>query len=212
MDAFLMRHHLCFALAAIAFCLPLDAKAQGASPAPSSITCETPIKKDATHAQLEQLFGKTNVTTEEVDGAEGEKSKVTVVFAKDPARRFQISWNDEAKRARPAGISTSSSSTWSGPLGLRSGMSMEEVARINGQPITINGFQWDYGGYAVDLKGKLAQLPGGCSVMLRFSPEAELPSSAKYKPLIGDKKIRSDNALLLSVKPKLSDWSLNFDD
>lgn len=190
---------------------PLAAQAQGAPPA-SQLTCDGPVRKDATHAQLEKAFGKANVTVKEIPGAEGETNKVTVLFAKDPARRLHVFWNDEAKRARPSSITAPASATWSGPLGLRSGMSLEEVARINGQPITINGFQWDYGGYAVNLKGKLAQLPGGCGVMMRFSPEAELPSSAKYKPLIGEKKIRSDNALLLSVKPKLSEWSLGFDD
>lgn len=205
-----MRQHLFSAFAVVLF--PLSAHAQSAPPMPSSITCEEPIKKDATHAQLVKTFGAANVTAEEVDGAEGEKDKVTVLFAKDPAKRLQIGWNDEAKRERPSGISISPSSSWTGPFGLRAGMSLEDVAKINGQPITINGFEWDYGGYAVNLKGKLAQLPGGCSLMLRFSPEGELPSSAKYKPLIGEKKLRSDNALLLSVKPKLSNWSISFDE
>lgn len=205
-----MRKNLCSAL--VILLLPLGAQAQSAPPASSSIGCDGPIRKDATHAQLETIFGAANVSAEEVAGAEGEKNKVTVLFAKDPAKRLQIDWNDEAKRARPSGVSMSSSSTWTGPLGLRAGMPLDDVAKINGQPITINGFEWDLGGYAVDLKGKLAQLPGGCTLMMRFSPESELPSSAKYKPLIGDKKIRSDNALLLSVKPKLSDWNISFDD
>lgn len=48
--------------------------------------------------------------------------------------------------------------------------------------------------------------------MMRFSPEGELPSSTKYKPLIGEKKLPSNNALLLSMKPRLSNWTLAFDD
>lgn len=203
-------HHTLLRVLAIAL-FPLSAHAQNA-PAPASISCDSPIKKDATHTQLVKTFGAANVTAEEVDGAEGEKNKVTVLFAKDPAKRLEIGWNDEAKRERPSGISLSPTSSWTGPLGLRSGMSLEDAAKLNGQPITINGFEWDMGGYAINLKGKLAQLPGGCSLMLRFAPESELPSSAKYKPLIGDRKLRSDNALLLSVKPKLQTWSLNFGD
>jgi hypothetical protein len=192
--------------------LPLNAHAQNSQPASASLSCETPIGKDATHATLQTAFGASNVTSEEVAGAEGETNKVTVLFAKNPARRLEVSWSNEAKRARPSSITVPPSSGWTGPLGLHTGMSLEDVARINGEPLTINGFEWDYGGYAVDLKGRLAQFPGGCGVMLRFSPGQDLQPPAKYKALVGEKKLRSDNALLLSVKPKLSGWSIAFDE
>lgn len=193
--------------------LPFAAQAQSApSSPPQSIGCEGPIRKDTTYAQLQKLFGAANITTEDVAGAEGEQNKVTVVFAKTPAKRLEISWSDDDKRDCPASITISANSKWTGPLGLRSGMLLADVARINGQPITINGFEWDYGGYAVDLKGKLAQLPGKCSVMLRFSPEKELPANPKYEALTGEKTIDSDDALLLSVKPKLSEWTISFDE
>lgn len=199
-------------LALLLALLPAAAHAQSQPAASSAITCEGPVGKDASHAALVKTFGAANVTGEEIDGAEGEKYKVTVLFAKDPGKRLVVGWQNEAARAKPAGVSVGASPVWTGPLGIRVGMSLEEIAKINGRPITINGFQWDYGGYAIDLKGKLAELPGGCGLMLRFEPGIDLPSGAKYKALIGEKKIRSDNALLLSVKPRLSEWSISFDE
>ena len=90
-------------------------------------------------------------------------------------------------------------------------MPLPEVVQRNGEPFKLNGFEWDYGGYVADLKGKLASLPGGCGVTLRFAPGRDISGKA-FRPIIGDKRIRSDNAVLLSAQPELAEWSLVYGD
>jgi hypothetical protein len=90
-------------------------------------------------------------------------------------------------------------------------MALADVAQRNGETIKINGFDWDYGGYVMNLKGKLTSLPGGCSVALRFSPGVDVSGKA-FRSIIGDKQIRSDNAVLFAAKPTLAEWSMIYDD
>jgi hypothetical protein len=177
---------------------------------PTSIGCDGAFGKTATHDQLVKAFGAANVTFEDIDGAEGETLKATVLFKADPAKRVEIVWRDEAKRAGPSNVAVKDPSGWTGPLGVRNGMTIPDVAQLNGQPFTLNGFEWDYGGYVTDLKGRLAILPGGCALSLRFSPGIEIPAGKKYQAITGEKKLKSDNALLLSVKPKLTEWNLGW--
>ena len=100
-------------------------------------------------------------------------------------------------------------STWTGPEGFRVGMPLDEVARLNGQPFKLNGFEWDYGGYVVDLKGKLANPPGSCGMTLRFSPGIALDAK-RHAGMIGEKKLSSSDAKLQAVKPVLTEWSVGY--
>jgi hypothetical protein len=120
-----------------------------------------------------------------------------------------VTWTDDKKRSGLSSASAKKPSTWTGPEGIRIGMTLDEVAKLNGQPFKLNGFEWDYGGYVVDLKGKLASLPGGCGLMLRFSPGMALDAK-KHAGLIGEKKLSSSDAKLLAVKPVLVSWSIGY--
>ncbi|MBN8961060.1 MAG: hypothetical protein J0H71_08005 [Rhizobiales bacterium] len=196
-------------LTAVLACLPAFAIAQQA--APQAITCSGPFAKDSSRAKLVEAFGAANITDETIDGAEGSTEQATVLFAKDPKRRVEVTWSDDKAKAKPASIIVKSPSAWAGPEGIQTGMTLPEVAQRNGEPFKINGFEWDYGGYAVNLKGKLASLPGGCGIMLRFSPGIDI-SGKTFRSIIGEKQIRSDNAILLSAKPTLAEWSLGYGD
>lgn len=178
---------------------------------PQTIACSGPFAKDSSRAKLVTAFGAANVTDETIDGAEGATEQATVLFAKDPRRRVAVIWSDEKAKAKPASIMVKSPSAWAGPEGIQIGMTLSDIVQRNGEPLKINGFEWDYGGYAVNLKGRLATLPGGCGVMLRFSPGIDI-SGKTFRSIIGEKQIRSDNAVLLSAKPTLTEWTLGYGD
>lgn len=185
--------------------------AQPAAPTtPQAITCSGPFAKDSSRAKLTAAFGAADVTDQEIEGAEGSTEQATVLFANDPARRIDVIWNDAKTGTRPATVIVKAPSAWIGPEGIRTGMALADVAQRNGEAIKINGFEWDYGGYVMNLKGKLASLPG-CGVTLRFSPGVDVSGNA-FRSIIGDKQIRSDNAVLLSAKPTLAEWSMVYDD
>lgn len=176
---------------------------------PQTLACAAPFHKDASHDSIEKAFGKENVTFETVPGPEGSEVKATVIFAKDPARRLELQWQDEEKRARLFEVKVANESKWQGPNGIRIGTPLAEIEQINGAPFDITGFSWDLGGFGGAQKGKLAKLPGGCVINFRFSPEADV-SSPKHKSLIGDRKIRSNNKLLREVKPVVTDFYLAY--
>ena len=148
---------------------------------------------------------------EKVDGAEGETFEASVLYRAAPDKRLEVTWTDDKKRSGLSNASVKAPSSWTGPEGIHVGMSLDEVAHANGQPFKLNGFEWDYGGYVVDLKGKLAALPGGCGLMLRFSPGIALDAK-KHAGLIGEKKLSSSDAKLLAVKPVLTSWTVGYGD
>jgi len=182
---------------------------QPAATPPLTIACSGPFAKESSHARLQQVFGAQVVTIQKVDGAEGETFEASVLYRSEPATRLEVTWHDDKKRSGLSAASVKTPSTWTGPEGIRIGMTLDEVAKINGQPFRLNGFEWDYGGYVVDLKGKLASLPGGCGVTLRFSPGMALDAK-KHAGLIGEKKLSSSDAKLLAVKPVLVSWSVGY--
>lgn len=184
--------------------------AQPATP-PLTLACSGPFAKDSSHAKLQQTFGSQFVAIQKVDGAEGETFEASVLYRSEPSKRLEVTWTDDKKRSGLSSASAKKPSTWIGPEGIRIGMTLDEVAKLNGQPFKLNGFEWDYGGYVVDLKGKLASLPGGCGLMLRFSPGMALDGK-KHAGLIGEKKLSSSDAKLLAVKPVLVSWSVGYGD
>lgn len=185
-----------------------QAQPPAASP-PLTIACSGPFAKDSSHARLQQTFGAQYVAIQKIDGAEGETFEASVLYRSVPDKRLEVTWMDDKKRSGLSSASVKKPSTWTGPEGIRIGMPLEEVAKINGQPFKLNGFEWDYGGYVVDLKGKLASLPGGCAMTLRFSPGMALDAK-KHAGLIGEKKLSSSDAKLLAVKPMLVSWSVGY--
>jgi hypothetical protein len=76
--------------------------------------------------------------------------------------------------------------------GLKTGMTVAEIEKINGKPFKIAGFDWDYGGYANFEGGKLDG-----KVSIRFSPSTE--NVPEY--LSGDKQLSSSDKQLRAAKP-----------
>jgi hypothetical protein len=201
-------HRLSLTLLTI-ICTAAVAQAQDAPPA-DTLACSGPFARDSSHAKLISAFGPKNVTFEDVDGAEGSREKASVLFANEPTRRVQIFWHDERTRAKPSTITIATPSQWVGPAGITIGMTAAQVEKLNGKPFQINGFGWDGGGYANKLDGKLANVPGGCTLSLRFEPTAANPLPDRYAPIIGDKKVASSNALMRRAKPMIGQWSVGY--
>jgi hypothetical protein len=187
--------------------MPFAAYAQDA--APRTISCDGPITKDADQAKLIELFGAANVAFQEVSGAEGETAMATVVFPKDARSRLEISWQDEAARKRPAAITISDRSQWTGPKGLKIGTTLAEVEKLNGKPFELSGFDWDYGGFVTGWRGGALPELGGCTISLRFR-HADKVSASALRPVIGDVKLMSSAANVRAAKPTVSEIVVAF--
>lgn len=205
-----MKHALPALFAALLLALP--AAAQNDPAKDYVIACNGPFGKNATHADIEKAFGKENVTYGDVPGPEGSTEKATVVFADDPERRLEIQWQDDEKRARPLAITVGNAeakSRWTGPFGVKLGTRVEEIQKIAGKPFPITGFEWDLGGYGHLQKTKFEKIAGGCTLSMRFTLDS-IPEGKKYKKLVGDVKVRSDDKVLLELKPRVQFFTVGY--
>lgn len=202
-----------FALSALFAILTSPALAQNAPQIPQpryEIACRGQFGRSATHADLVNRYGAKNVTFEDVNRAEGETAKASVLFSKDPKRRLEIEWFDEKKRARPSVITVfGENNRWIGPLGIRNGMTIQEIEKIAGKPFRINGFAFDVAGYAHVDGTRLEKLPGGCAFGGHFEIEGGQPPE-HLKRFIGEVEIPSDDKDLLTLKPRLWIFTLSY--
>lgn len=189
------------ALRSLALVLALAAGPAAAETAVPVLSCAGPLAADASHAKVAAALGKENVLYQRVDGAEGEKIGATVVFPKDPKRRIELFWADEAKRAGLVSARPGKENRALAPNGVGPGMSIAEVEKLNGRPFSLSGFDWDYGGAVLDWKGGRLDgtAPGGCVVSVRFTvpPEAGDASAA----VSGDRAFSSADKKIRAARP-----------
>ena len=92
----------------------------------------------------------------EVD-ASGSKVAASVLFPKDPKRRLEVWWSNPANRSQTYLILINGQSTWSGPGGMRLGLTLAQLEKLNHKPFKLKGFgkdnlatvsDWDGGAFA----------------------------------------------------------------
>ena len=106
--------------------------------------------------------------------------------------RLEVIWDPENEKKKVVFDVHVIGTAWKFENGLKVGMTLEEVEKINGKPFKISGFAWDYGGYANFEGGKLFG-----KVSLRFNPSTE--EIPEY--LMGDKELSSTDKKLRAAKP-----------
>ena len=169
------------------------------------LQCEGAFARDSSHAKLVQAFGKSSVAFTDVDSAEGEKMKASVIYPDEPRRRVEVFWHDQNARSRPSTIRVGFKSQWRAVRGLRIGTELAEVEKINGRPFKLLGFDWDLGGRVSSwMGGALGTLAGGCDFRLGFNPWADAPDEARDK-VSGDKEFLSTDPNMRASKPTVSE-------
>jgi hypothetical protein len=191
-----------FALA----CLPLLLAAPAFA---EDMTCAT-FGPDTTLAQIEQKYGKANVVTGDVDGPEGTTMVATTVFPKDEEKSFEVYWFDEEKHERLSGFTVPQDGT--GPGGIKIGMAIKDVEKINGKVFKVGGFYWDYGGGANFEGGKLENVDGACFLGVTFAPSVETTSQKIGDAISGEKELKSNMKEFAVVKPVIQSINLGYPD
>lgn len=172
------------------------------------IGCEGVFNQNATLADFEAAFGKDNVVTGEVPGPEGTTMIATTIYPNDPERTMQVHWWDEENVAYFGGVTLAKGDT--GPGGVKVGMPIQDVEAANGEPFTLFGFFWDYGGSAGFDTGKLGNLPGGCFLNVHFTPTLEpLPDDIALA-ISGEQELHSNQKDVLAAKVVVDEINLGF--
>jgi hypothetical protein len=180
------------------------------APKAPSLACSGPFAKDTTHAKLVTEFGAKNVTFKDVEVASDVKTQASVIFDDDPTRRVVVFWKDNKTRAKPASISIEAPSTWTGPGGVRNGLTLKDLEKFNDGSFSVTGFGGIGGGEISGLKGSFADVPGDCALKIRLEPGIANPLPPRFASVTGDQLIASKNLVLRRVRPQVSRWSVNY--
>jgi hypothetical protein len=172
------------------------------------LSCNYPIKKSDTAKTIMARFGKDAVLAT-IILPEGEEEKGIILFPRDNGKKLEILFNDEDEMTIITNVMVRQpKSKWT-ISGLAIGSRLDKAVTINKAPISMSGFDWDYGGYASNFhKGKLSREQNQCNYGLRF----ELPENARnFDDIIGDKLISSRNKSVRRNNPVINELSIGFD-
>jgi hypothetical protein len=172
------------------------------------ISCSGPFAKDSGMLELAMTFDSRNMifTEETVQGA---KVGATVLFPKDPRRRLEVWWSNP-NRTGVYLIDIAGKSIWTGPEGLRLGLTLEQLEKLNHRPFKLKGFDkdnvatvsgWD--------DGALSTLPGGCKSGVSLQPDPKVPADA-LSALSADHEYSSDDPAMRAAKPRVSEVLIGY--
>jgi hypothetical protein len=185
--------------------------ARPAAPAGAHVVaCSGIFGKDSSHLKLAMSYESQNITFTEVDSNGSAKVPASVLFPNDPKRRLEVWWSNPAARSGIYLIVINGQSTWTAPGGMRLGLTLEQLEKLNHKPFKLKGFGKDGVVTVSDWDdGALATLPGGCKsgMSLRADPKA---SAKAVSALSADKEYSSADPEIRAVNPTVSEVLIGY--
>jgi len=173
------------------------------------IACSGVFSKDSSHLRLAMTFDSKNVTFADVD-ANGTKVPASVLFANDPKRRLEVWWTNPAARNTTYLIVINGKSTWTAPGGMKLGLTLAQLEKLNHKPFKVKGFDKDGTATVSDWDGgTLATLAGGCKsgMSLKADPKAAPDALAAFP---ADKEFSSSDPAFRAAKPEVSEILIGY--
>jgi hypothetical protein len=193
---------------------PLEGEAVSKPPdapaTPHTVACSESFGKDSSHLKLAMGFGFRNVTATDVEANDGTKVAASVIFPDDPQQRLEVWWIDATSHSGIYLIDITGQSGWAAPDGLRLGLTLAEVEKLNHKSFKLKGFDKngvattsDWGG------GELASLAGGCNagLSLRADPKVSAKIIGALSP---NKEYASSNPQVRAAKPIVSEIVIGY--
>jgi hypothetical protein len=194
---------------------PVAAASGAPMPKPSAaasshtIACSGAFSKDSSNLKLAMVFDSRNVEFTDVD-VNGSKVGASVLFPKDPKRRLEIWWNNPANRSGTYLILINGQSTWVAPGGMKLGLTLAELEKLNHKPFKLKGFDKDNNATVSDWDGgALGTLAGGCKSGVTLQPDPKAGPDA-ISALPADKEFSSGDPLMRELKPKVSEILIGY--
>lgn len=161
-----------------------------------------------TEAELRARFGPQNVTNGSVtdpNGAEGDRTEGTLLFAEDAETRLEISWKDAVGKRQPASIRTlATRGRWRTSRGIALGTDLKSVEKLNGRPFRLAGLDFDLEGTVVSWSGGRleTQNSADCRIGMRLGVDASTSGSAALERQVrGDKTFSSGHPAMQALNP-----------
>jgi hypothetical protein len=168
-----------------------------------AVACGGAFAKDSSHLKLATLYKPENVVFTEVDASEGKKLMASVLFPKDPKRRLEVWWENEASRTGTYLIVINGQSAWSAPKGLKLGLALAALERLNGKPFKVGAFKGNEASVSDWQGGALESLTGGCKMGVSLRADAKAASQAIEEAGAGE--LASNDATLKGIKPVVAE-------
>lgn len=183
-----------------------------------------PITEAATEASLIALLGGANVKRDTIYLAEGTFDIGTTLY-KNTIDQAQILWADKRHFAHPRSVLlrpnrdennnllASGSSRWITDQGLKIGMSLRAVEKLNGRAFALYGFEWDYSGVSAGWQGGMLEQKGGKTFIgLGFGVPNSLSKAQEklYESLMGDQEFLSNNPAMQQLNPTIHNLTISF--
>ena len=162
------------------------------------------VCEDSSNLKLAMVFDSRNVSFEDVVVG-GTQVGASVLFPKDAKHRLEIWWANPASRSGTYLILINKQSTWSAPDGLKLGLTLAELEKINRKPFKLKGFDKDNTATVSDWDGgTLSKIPGDCKSGVSLQPDPKTSPDA-VKELTADKEYSSSDPAMREVKPKVTE-------
>jgi hypothetical protein len=188
---------------------PAAAKLNAAAAA-HVVNCGGTFAKDSSHLKLAMTFDSKNIGLADVEASGGAKVQASVLFPNDPKRRLEVWWSNPAARSGTYLIVINGKSTWTAPDGMKLGLTLPQLEKLNHKPFKIKGFDKDGVASVSDWDGgALSTIPGGCKsgMSLRADPKASADAVSALSP---DKEYNSADPEMRAVKPTVSEILIGY--
>jgi hypothetical protein len=158
-----------------------------------------PITRTTTRADLDRIFGKSNVTDKDVDTGEGPEP-ATVVDERTPADSLVIVWKDKQMShvmiCYPDGTA---GCKWHTAEGITLGTDVEKLQTLNGRPFQFEPWGSDLGGGIGSWDGGKLETAFGEGLQRTFSvvlnypqlPDSQTPEQRKWLDKVSAPAVRS---------------------
>jgi hypothetical protein len=174
-----------------------------------TVACSGTFGKDSSHLKLAMTYDSKNITFTDVE-ANGTKVPASVLYPKDPKRRLEVWWANPAARSDTYLIVINGKSDWIAPGGLRLGLNLAQLEKLNHKAFKLKGFDKDGTAMVSDWDGgALASLPGGCKSGVSLRADAKVPAET-VAALAADKEYSSEDPEMRAVKPAVSEILIGY--
>jgi len=182
----------------------------GAGTSMKAVVCGAgTFAKDSSNLRLAITFDAKNITYSDIN-VSGSPVGSSVVYPKDPKRRLEIWWQNQANRSGIYLILINGQTTWAAPGGMKLGLTLADLEKLNHKPFKLKGFDKDHNATVSDWDGgTLATLQGGCKSGVTLQPDSKA-SPDSVSALSADKEYNSDDPQMREVKPKVSEILIGY--
>jgi len=179
-----------------------------------------PVTRMSTERELQKVFGRLAVK-DKIGVGEGVDEPGLVIYPGDPARRLEITWNDE-QPPHPAIIficpgDDNRACRWHTASGISIGTTLRELERINGRPFEMVGWGSDVGGNVTSFQEGRLEKELNVALKLTLLPRIDrngdyVPklSAREFSEVEGEKSLRSNHPVLQKLNPHVGALRLVF--